>query len=225
MATLTLQDGPETFPVTHLDGPGPVVLFAVGGGGDPERHLPLLQSLAGRGHAVVAPHFARLASPYPTGEHLELRARRLRLALDVVAGADTPAAGVGHSIGATTLLALAGGQIWLGPGRPLAVVPDARLDRLVLLAPATGFFQAPGALDAVRAPILAWTGTRDALTPPAQAELLKRELGARVDLRVIEGAGHFTFMDVPPPQAIEPHPDRAAVLAELAAEVGRFVAR
>ena len=39
------------------------------------------------------------------------------------------------------------------------------------------------------------------------------------------GAGHFSFMDVPPPQTTEPLPDRAAFLAELAGELGDFVTR
>lgn len=227
MAKLSLHDGPEAFDVSLLEAPAParVVLFAVGGGGDPERHLPLLEALVARGCTVVAPHFERFTSPFPTEAQLQLRARRLRLALDVVARPELPAVGVGHSIGATMLLALAGGQIWLGPGQPLAVSPDARVPRLVLLAPATGQFQAPGALDAVHLPIQVWAGTRDGLTPPAQAELLARALGPRVDLRVIEGAGHFSFMDVPPPQTTEPLPDRPAFLAGLARELGDFVTR
>jgi len=36
-------------------------------------------------------------------------------------------------------------------------------------------------------------------------------------------ASHFTFMDSPPPGTTEPHPDRAALLAEVAADVCRFV--
>lgn len=227
MARISLHDGPAPFDVSVLEAPSParVVLFAVGGGGDPERHLPLLEALVARGCTVVAPHFERFTSPFPTEAQLQLRARRLRLALDVVARPELPAVGVGHSIGATMLLALAGGQIWLGPGQPLAVSPDARVTRLVLLAPATGQFQAPGALDAVHLPIQVWAGTRDGLTPPAQAELLARALGPRVDLRVIEGAGHFSFMDVPPPQTTEPLPDRPAFLAGLARELGDFVTR
>jgi hypothetical protein len=36
--------------------------------------------------SVAAPHFARLASPFPTDAELRLRARRLKVALDAVAG-------------------------------------------------------------------------------------------------------------------------------------------
>ncbi len=76
MAKLSLHDGPEAFDVSLLEAPAParVVLFAVGGGGDPERHLPLLEALVARGCTVVAPHFERFTSPFPTEAQLQLRA-------------------------------------------------------------------------------------------------------------------------------------------------------
>ena len=162
MSKLSLKDGSESFDVTVLEVAAAtrVVLFAVGGGGNPERHLPLLTSLAERGFTVVAPHFERLVSPLPTDSDLLIRARRLRLALESVVRPGVPAAGVGHSIGTTMLLALVGGQVWMRSGQRLSISPVGCIDRLVLLAPATDFFQAPGALDAVRTPILAWAAPR-----------------------------------------------------------------
>jgi alpha-beta hydrolase superfamily lysophospholipase len=229
MRKLSIPGEAASFDVTmfEVERPSRVVLFAVGGGGNPERHGPLLAALAERGCSVVAPHFERLVSPIPTEDDLRLRACRLKRALDAVARPGVPTVGVGHSIGAAVLLALAGGQVWMGPGRRLLITRDDRIERLALMAPATGFFQAPGALDAVRVPILAWAGTKDAITPPAQAELLRDVLAPRVsvDLRVVEGAGHFSFMNAPPPQTIEPLPDRDAFLAHLAAELDEFVAR
>ena len=76
MAKLSLHDGPEAFDVSLLEAPAParVVLFAVGGGGDPGRHLPLLEALVARGCTVVAPHFERFTSPFP----MERRSRRAR---------------------------------------------------------------------------------------------------------------------------------------------------
>lgn len=44
-----------------------------------------------------------------------------------------------------------------------------------------------------------------------------------MDVRAREGAGHFSFMDEPPPRTTEPLPDRTAFLAEVAADVCRFV--
>ncbi len=222
-----LSDGDDTCEVTTVEAaePSRLVLFAVGGGGDPRRHLPLLMSLADHGCTVVAPHFERMVSLIPIGSDLETRARRLSLALDSVAPNGLPVAGVGHSIGTTMLLALAGGQAWMRMGQRLAIDPDARLDRLALFTPATNFFRAPGALDAVRVPVLAWGGTRDDITPPAQATFLKEALDGRapVEVRIVDGAGHFSFMNEPPPNVAEPLPDRDVFLAELAAEVCRFV--
>jgi pimeloyl-ACP methyl ester carboxylesterase len=223
MARRSLDDGAEPFEVTLLApaDPSRIVLFAVGGGGDPERqHAPLLAALAERGCLVVAPHFERLPA-WPSEEALVGRARRLRLALASVGSGDLPVAGVGHSIGAMLLVALAGGQAWMGEGRPLAIEPPARVDRLALMAPAAGYFQAAGALDRVRAPVLAWAGSADSITPPAQVQVLAR--GGPFDLRVAEGAGHFSFMHTLPPQVTDPMPDREAFLDGLVGEIARFV--
>jgi pimeloyl-ACP methyl ester carboxylesterase len=223
-----LNDGEDSFEVTVVEAAAPsrVVLFSVGGGGNPRRHLPLLASLAAHGCTVAAPRFERMASSIPTGNDLALRARRLRLAIDHVVRPGLPVAGVGHSIGAAMLLALAGAQAWTRAGQRLSITPDTRIGRLVLLAPATDFFRPPGALEGVRMPILAWAGTKDEITPPAQAEFLNDAMGAAapVEVRIVEGAGHFSFMNDPPPRTTDPLPDRDAFLADLADTVCRFVA-
>jgi len=229
MSTRSLSDGAESFDVTVLEPsrPARAVLFGVGLGGNPERHLPLLESLAERGCVVVAPHFARLPSAIPTLADLQLRARRMRLALDTVDAAALPVAGVGHSLGASTLLAFAGAQAWTILRERVPVAPIERLDRLALMAPATDFFRAPGALDGVRTPILAWAGAADTIATPEQVRLIERCLAPRVpaETRVIDGAGHFSFMNQLPPHITDTFPDREAFLAGLAVEVGRFVTR
>jgi pimeloyl-ACP methyl ester carboxylesterase len=229
MNTLELRDGDATFEVTATahERPARVVLFAVGGGGDPRRHAPLLTALGERGISVVAPHFERMTSPHPTEESLLLRCRRLRLALDALAPRDVPVVGIGHSIGAAALLALAGARLWLDPTRPLDVATDTRLVRLALLAPATGFFRAPEALSAVRLPIVAWAGSADTLTPPDQAELLRERLapGVSVDVQVVEGADHFSFMHALPPGKPDALQDREAFLTRLVAALLSFVTR
>ncbi len=133
--------------------------------------------------------------------------------------------GVGHSIGATALIALGGGQIWLGPGRPVEITPDERITRLGLLAPATGFFQAPGALSEVRVPVLAWVGSEDRITPPTQTEWLAEAMSdwQTVDVRITEGADHFSFMDERPPESAEVLADKQAFLQEHSSELCRFV--
>jgi predicted dienelactone hydrolase len=125
------------------------------------------------------------------------------------------------------LLALAGGQAWTRDGTRLDIAPEPRLQRLVLMAPAMGFFRAPGALEAVRLPIQVWAASNDVITPPAQAEFLRQALADRVavDLHVVEDADHFSFVNVRPPLTTESLPNREAFLAELAANVIGFVAR
>jgi predicted dienelactone hydrolase len=223
------QDGTESFKVSVHEATinSPVVIFAAGAGGLPERYSTLLNTLAEFDYTVVAPHFERLTSPVPNEEDLALRARRLSLALDAFSKPGTIVVGVGHSIGAATLVALSGAQMWLGPGRRVnSIVPDSRLTRLSLLAAPTDFFQVPGALDAVRIPILAWVGSADNITPPSQTERIAHAMLDRqtVDIRVIEGAGHFSFMDQLPPQATESLPDKHSFLKEYSNEICKFVA-
>lgn len=198
-----------------------LVLFAVGRGGRPERHLPLLEALSARGARVLAPAFDMLAAPSPSAEELIQRAERLAAAARDAAEPGLPLVGVGHSIGATLLLALAGATPWLRTGTPVAIAPEPRLTRLCLLAPATDFFRAPGALAGVNVPLAVWAGSADSITPPVQAELLQHALGASVPvaLHVARGAGHFSFMHTPPPGTHEPLSDRDAFLAELVREV------
>lgn len=225
LQTSLLSDGPIPFDVTLLEAAAPcrVVLFAAGRGGNPLRHLPLLRCLAEQRCTVIAPHFEQLASPIPAEEELHSRARRLDVAVRSLAPAALPIAGVGHSMGAAMLLMLAGGQAWTLARKQILLESGISFDKLALFAPPTDFFRAPGALDAVHTPILVWAGSMDVITPPAQAEFLRDVLGARVEVRVVDGAGHFTFMNEPPPHVVDPHPDRNAVLASLAAEVGQFI--
>lgn len=225
----TLLDGAESFEVSvrESQAASAVVLFAVGAGGNPERYATLLESLAEAGCTVVAPHFQRLMSPTPTEEELMLRARRLSISLNTLVQPGATVVGVGHSIGAATLIALAGGKMWLGPGQSVNITADVRLTRIALLSPPTGFFQAPGALDAVQVPILAWVGSEDSITPPSQSEWLAQAMSdsQSVDVRVTEGAGHFSFMDQLPPHVVEPLNDKQSFLREYSSEICRFVAQ
>lgn len=228
MKTKLLEDESDSFTVSVHEATrqSPVVLFAVGAGGQPGRYSTLLAALTGFGCTVIAPHFKRLTLPMSSEADLTLRARRLSLALDAFVQPGAAVAGVGHSIGASMLLALAGGQMWLQTGQRINIAPDPRLARLALLAPPTGFFQAPAALDDVRVPILAWVGTEDDVTPPAQTRWLAHALrdSQTVDVRVTTGAGHFSFMDNPPPNTVEPHPDQPIFLREYSSDVCQFLA-
>jgi len=227
MREQTLIDGTETFTVSVRESQNSsiLVLFAVGAGGNPERHVTLLESLAQSGCTVLAPHFQRLVSLTPTEEELMLRSRRISLTLNAFAKSGSTVVGIGHSIGAATLIALAGGQMWLGPGRRVNISADTRLNRIALLAPPTGFFQAPRALDEVKVPMSIWVGSEDDITPPSQTEWLAQEMhdSHSIDIHVVDGAGHFSFMDQIPPHVVEPLENKQLFLQELSGELCKFV--
>lgn len=150
-----------------------VVLFATGAGGDPERYRPLLEHLAADDCQVIAPHFERFAAREATTAELLARPAGLIEALQRWASEDADVVVVGHSIGGWAGLCLAGATPWGRDGRPLDVPREPRVGRLVLYAPATGWFAAPGALDAVTAPMLVFAGEMDTVTPVEQAVRLK----------------------------------------------------
>jgi hypothetical protein len=201
------------------------VLFAVGRGGNPSRHLPLLRSVAGLGCTVIAPHFDMLISLVPTKEELDKRVRRLEASATEYFKTDLPLVGIGHSIGGVTLLALAGGEAQTLAGDTLISGSKLKFDRLALFAPPTDFFRRAGALKLVRVPIRIWVGAKDSITPPAQAQYLKEVLllQAPIDICLDEEAGHFSYVDELPPNITDSHSNRSKFLASLANDVGRFV--
>jgi pimeloyl-ACP methyl ester carboxylesterase len=226
MGKINLSDAGTTFEALLLNAERPtrLVLFAAGSGGNPERHLPLLNSLVENDCTVIAPYFERLMSPSPNASDLALRARRLQIAFDQIADLNLPAAGIGHSIGATLLLAMAGGQMWMRAGERIPINAENRLKKLVLLTPPTGFFKAPNALNAIQTPIQAWAGSLDSITPQSQIEFLKDHLPPEVsfDLHIVDGAGHFSFMNTLPPQINDSMANREDFLSRLAKDVCSF---
>ena len=199
-----------------------IVLFAVGGGGDPERHRPLLDHFTAQGHQVIAPSFPRLHPQQATWDDYLARPLGLAEALRDVAP-DAEVAVIGHSIGAWAGLCLAGATPWSKEREPLDVPRDSRVSRLVLYTPPAGWFAAPGALDAVKVPILAYVGELDTFVPASEVEVLKTA-PAEVDLRVVPKAGHFSFVHVPPPGMDEdPEFDRDRFLARMVDETYEFV--
>lgn len=224
----------------------PVVALSHGEGGSPWTSRGLALALARAGCAVVMIEHpgssrsdGRLAG---TAADLVNRPRHVRLALDAALADPALAADgvavIGHSLGGYTALAVAGGhplalpdQTPDGVAHPLDVDADPRVRTIVLLAPAVPWFMAPGALADVHATVWARTGEHDALTPPYFVEGVLRGLPARaaLDLAVVPGAGHFSFLSPFPPLLASqpgfapaqdpPGFDRAAYQARLAAEL------
>ena len=206
------------------ENPKCVLVFAAGSGGDPERHSPLLSALAEGGCKVIAPQFERIVSPFPSAEELAVRAHLLKNALQSSTDINLPVIGMGHSIGATLLLALAGGQMTLLSGQELQIPKETLLQKLILFTPPTGFFRSPGSLDKIQTPIQLWAGSEDSITPPAEIEFLKNEMTtAPIEYHLIEGAGHFSFMNSLPPNRVDSMPMRKKFLEGLPAELIRFI--
>ena len=227
MDTHKLADGRETFDVIVYSSQSgsKAVIFATGAGGLPGRYSTIINSLVQAGYKVIAPHFQQFVSQTPSDIDLSTRARRISLALDAFLEPNEPVAGVGHSIGGTLLLGLAGGQMWLGPGLRVDIPADNRLVGAALLAAPTGYFRAPGALSDVSVPVWACVGSEDKITPPLQTEWLAGALNNTQDISIsiAEGAGHFAFMDQIPSNMEEPMENKNQFLAQCAAQICQFV--
>lgn len=180
-----------------------VVLFAAGAGGDPRRYRPLLNILADHGYCVIAPEFARIDAATATTQDLLIRPHGLIEALDAAVKPNTEIAFIGHSIGGWAGLCLAGATPREADGTIIDVPRDPRLNRLVLYAPAVGWFWHSDALDGMTLPTRIYVGAKDTITPPTQAQLLTTARGDAIDVRVIDHVGHFTFMHHRPPGVVE----------------------
>jgi len=226
----------------------PVVLISHGGGGSHLAYRTIAAYLAQRGYVVVLPqHHGNNRndnSLSETIENLQYRPRHLRLALDAVCAdahlaahvQQDQAAVVGHSMGAYTALAIAGGEPYSRDGRRVAVAADPRIRALVLMAPAAAWYQARGALRNVTAPMLILSGERDTVTPLWHAQLVQDGVAdrTRVDSRVVANAGHFSFLSPFPAAMSKPEflpstdPagfDRAAFHERLNPELLAFLER
>ncbi len=237
----------------------PLVILSHGNNGSPWTLRHLAVALARAGFLVIAPeHIGNSRSDSSldgTPLNLENRPRHIMLAIDAALEGRLRPDLMGHiapdrigalgiSIGGYTVLAAAGGRpVWVTPDAPftpasppVAVTADPRIRALALLAPATPWFLAPGALSDVRVPILLRTGSEDRITPPWHADLVRNGVPdpALIDDQVIAGAGHFSFLapfpatmvrpDFPPAQD-PPGFDRAAFAPKLAGDVVAFFNR
>lgn len=239
----TLDVSPEA-PVAG--GRFPLIVVSHGNGGSHLAYRILGSHLAKNGYVV-----AMLEHPgnnrndnrlERTHENLVNRPRHVRLTMDAVSSdpklgpcvqSDNVAV-IGHSIGGYTALAVAGGKPWSEARQRVEVVPDPRVRALVLLAPATGWYLPEGSLSDVTVPILMLTAEHDPYTPRWQAELVLDQVPdrAQVTWRVVENAGHFSFLSPFPAHmrnpsflpATDPEGfDREKFQERLAAEVLEFL--
>ena len=233
----------------------PLVVLSHGNGGSGIIHRTTGADLARAGYIVALlehPGNNRNDNTIArTLTNLERRPRHVSLILDWAFGASPFAASlvpgeaavIGHSLGAYTALAVAGGvptsserETSNGQTRRVDVTPDERVKALVLLAPATPWFMAPDALRAVNVPILLLDGEKDEITPAWHAEIVVRGVAdaSLVDHRTIANAGHFSFQSPFPESMKRPglapaHDpdgfDRARFNDEMNADIREFLDR
>lgn len=205
--------------ILHPTGvPRAILAFGPGAGGDPTRYSALLDTAASAGFLVAAPAHERFDPRSASDEQVRERALGLAEAIAEAGRPDLPVLTAGHSVGAWAALCLAGAQPWSRAGHPIPVPVEARVTRVVALAPPLGWFLAPGALDALRVPVTAFAGESDLVTPPDSTEIL-RTAPAQLRVQRYPGVGHLDFLSTLPP-GVSPTPglDHAAFLAALAGD-------
>ncbi|OGH00397.1 MAG: hypothetical protein A2600_10310 [Candidatus Lambdaproteobacteria bacterium RIFOXYD1_FULL_56_27] len=209
------------------EGRFPLVLFSHGSGSSSLLFRSLARFLAQNGFVVGLPeHPGNNRNDNERAQslkNLKERPKHLKSCLDYFLGTDDrqshllgdQVAVIGHSIGAYTGLALAGGtphnrheilhfpEFKITGSEPIEVEADPRVKALVLLAPAVGWFMAPEALEKVRLPILMLTGELDTLAPSFHGEIVKGGVAGRCPLfhQTIPKAGHYSFFS-PFPEAM-----------------------
>jgi predicted dienelactone hydrolase len=232
----------------------PLVVVSHGTGSTPWLVRELAAAIAGAGFVVLLLEHAgnRRGDDALAGTlaNLANRPRHFTAAVDaalvdpVVGPHVIPrVAGLGHSLGGYTAVAVAGGkplalphEAGSGVAEPVEVVADPRVACVVLLAPALYAFLAADALAAVRVPVLARAGERDELVPPFAVEQILRGLpvDTPLDYAVVPGAGHFAFCTpfpaglvspAIPPSLDPPGFDRARYQPALHEQVVAFVRR
>jgi predicted dienelactone hydrolase len=201
------------------EGSFPLVIISHGSGGSPLVYRTIGACLAKNGYIVAMPEHPGNNRDNNelngTVENLVNRPRHIRLTIDAVSSGthfknraqpDNTAI-IGHSLGGYTALAVAGGQPWTRKGQKIEVESDKRAKALVLMAPATGWYMPEDALRNVKTPILLLVAEHDRFTPGWQGELVLDRVPDRdqVTYKVIENAGHFSFLSPFPPAMRNPN--------------------
>lgn len=214
-------------PIDHRGAPFPIVGFSHGAGGLRVQSVYLTEHLASWGYLVVAPdhpHDTLGSSSDQRPEVLRARPQQISASIDAAAStfeiADPTRIGVaGHSFGAFTALALAGGRLDIAALRAACAddpdqlvcsgvddaltqevadgFADPRIAAAVALAPAGRIAFGPSGLGAIARPIQLQAGTADTLAAPAtEVAPMFAALTGPASYASIDRAAHFSFTDL-----------------------------
>lgn len=207
------------------EGKFPLVLISHGSGGGNLLYRTLAHYLAYKGFIVGMPEhpFNNFNNNTLEGtvENLESRPRHINIAIDWFFESDNfsrviksdAISIIGHSTGGCTALSVAGGKPTSLPnesldGEPkqINVVHDKKINSLVLLASGTVWFREKGSLSEVDIPILMIAAEKDQFIQPFQAQIVLDGVAdsSKVEYRVVENAGHFSFLSPFPEFMITP---------------------
>lgn len=207
------------------EGKFPLVLISHGSGGGNLLYRTLAHYLARNGFIVGMPEhpFNNFNNNTLEGtvENLESRPRHINIAIDwfferenfsKVIKSDSISI-IGHSTGGCTALSVAGGiptslpnESLDGKTKQINVAHNRKISSLVLLAPGTVWFKEKGSLGGVDIPILMLTAEKDHFIQPFQAQIVLDGVAdsSKVEYRIVENAGHFSFLSPFPEFMITP---------------------
>jgi predicted dienelactone hydrolase len=207
------------------EGKFPLVLISHGSGGGNLLYRTLAHFLARNGFVVGMPEhpFNNFSDNTLEGtvENLENRPRHINLAIDWFfesenfSGIIKPDAIsiIGHSTGGCTALSVAGGiptslphESSDGKAKQINIAHNRKISSLVLLAPGTDWFREKGSLSGVDIPILMIAAEKDQFIQPYQAQTVLDGVADRskVAYKIVENAGHFSFLSPFPEFMITP---------------------
>lgn len=190
----------------------PLVIISHGNSGSHLLYRTISVHLAQQGYIVAMPeHYGNNRnnnSLENTITNLQYRPLHISYTIDLLLGIDLgqrinheAIAVIGHSMGGYTALCLAGCTPWSLAGERIQVSSDNRVKALVLLAPAAGWFRHPA--NKLSIPTLVYVAEHDPVTPVWNADVVAN-LSTQKDLvtvKVVGGAGHFSFLS-PFPEAL-----------------------
>ncbi|MED1227745.1 alpha/beta hydrolase [Bacillus nakamurai] len=197
------------------NGKFPLVIISHGDGSTPFAYRTIAQFLARNGFIAVIPQhpFNNREDNTLSGteENLRNRPQHIHTVIDWILKESSYSSSIksnaicliGHSMGGYTALAAGGGVPASFPHESsdqkpheLHIVHDDRVQSIILLAPAAGWFREKGALQKVDIPIFMLTGEKDTITPFFHAEFVVKRISDQNKIRhkVVKNGGHFSFL-------------------------------